>query len=109
MIDYFKRVTIIADEAKVPLVPRNGGGAVLEIQQADQSDKNHSWELSGIPPSWGPATVKKWAEQRQTAHSQSKGRFKNRGCKVISQVNLLYKNKNKPMRSASMQKSTFSH
>ena len=64
MAEYFKRITIIANEAKVPMVHRSGGGAALGIQRADQSDKNHSWEVSGVPASWGPATVKKWAEDR---------------------------------------------
>ena len=78
--DYFKRITIIANEAKVPLVHRSGGGAALGIQKADQSDKNHSWEVSGVPASWGPATVKKWAEERGWVvigkPLSPKGRFK---------------------------------
>ena len=53
---YYKRVPEIGTNKKLPLAWRQGGGSCLGVQE----NKNHAWQLSGIPSTWGPTTLRDW-------------------------------------------------
>ena len=61
-IQYHERAMEKADESKVALTRRNGGGAYLGLLKEDEETRNRAWQISGIPHTWGPSSVKQWLE-----------------------------------------------
>ena len=61
-IQYHERAMEKADESKVALTRRNGGGAYLGLLKEDEETRNRAWQISGVPHTWGPSSVKQWLE-----------------------------------------------
>ena len=59
-VQYHERAMERADACKVALTRRNGGGAYLGLLQEDDETRNRAWQISGIPHTWGPSSVKQW-------------------------------------------------
>ena len=62
-MDYYKRTQKLAADNGVALARRAGGGAFLGILKADDSIRNRAWSVSGIPPFWGPLSVRNWLQE----------------------------------------------
>ena len=79
-VKYHERAMEKADECKVALTRRNGGGAYLGLLKEDEETRNRAWQLSGIPHTWGPSSVRTWLENNdwhvETIPKPPNGRFK---------------------------------
>ena len=77
---YHDRAMEKADEGKVALTRRNGGGAYLGLLKEDDETRNRAWQISGIPTTWGPTSVRNWLESNdwyvETMPKPPNGKFK---------------------------------
>lgn len=69
LIAYHLRVLKVARELNKPLAFRRGGGAAFGIVMPAAEDDTHiySSSLSGVPPGWGPVSVREWLEKQEWA------------------------------------------
>ena len=79
-LQYHDRAMEKADECKVALTRRNGGGAYLGLLKEDEETRNRAWQISGVPHTWGPSSVRTWLENNdwhvETVPKPPNGRFK---------------------------------
>ena len=60
VLQYHERVMTMAKNYNVAAARRSGGGAFLGYLMEDPTPRNHAWEISGVPFTWGPTSVKNW-------------------------------------------------
>lgn len=60
--EYHQRALALAKENGTSLTRRQGGGAYLGILKEDTEARNRAWQLSGVPMTWGPTTLRTWME-----------------------------------------------
>ncbi len=79
-LQYYERAMVKADESKVALTRRNGGGAYLGLLKEDEETRNRAWQISGAPHTWGPSSVRTWLESNdwhvESAPKPPNGRFR---------------------------------
>ena len=79
-MQYHDRAMEKADGCKVALTRRNGGGAYLGLLKEDDETRNRAWQISGVPHTWGPSSVRTWLESNdwyvETAPKPPNGKFK---------------------------------
>ena len=60
---YHERALEKAKECNTSLTRRQGGGAYIGLLKEDDEARNHAWQISGIPLTWGPSSVRTWLEE----------------------------------------------